>query len=126
MQVVLFATVFDVLHPGPAAADEGCLALSTRRHAHGFRPLLVPCCHIDGGSNPFRRSHLWGSGYLFLSLTGFGLLALLVGRESVLVFSDGFVDVLILIVLLLVLEKYLPRFDLERQLRCWDFPLTPQ
>jgi hypothetical protein len=125
MQVVLFATVFDVLPPGPAAAEEGRLALSTRRHAHGLRPLLVPFRRIDGGSDPFHGSCLWGSGYHSLSLTGFGLLALLVGRESVLVFCNGFVDVLILVVLLLVLGNICQGFDLERQSRRWDFPLAP-
>jgi hypothetical protein len=94
---------FDILPPGPAAAKEGHLALSTRHHAHGLQLLLVPFHCIDGGSDPFRGSCLWGSRYRSLSLTGFGLLALLVGRESVLVFCDGFVDVLILVVLLLLL-----------------------
>ena len=102
-QVVLFATVFDVLPPGPAAAKEGHLLLPIRRHAHGLRPLLVPCRRIDGGGNPLCGSHLWGSEYRSLSLTGYGLLDLLIRRESILVFCNGFVDVLILIVLLLVL-----------------------
>ena len=50
--VVLFAAVDDVPPPLAAAPMEGCLLLSSGRHARGLRSLLVPSCRggrLNGG-----------------------------------------------------------------------------